>query len=176
LSLSSLDFSKKMIIFRSETSSQKEVIQMASWGIFNELDNLRREIDDAFRGAGVARPLATTFLSPTSPRSFPLVNLSEDEGQICLDALLPGIDPNELQLSLLRETITITGARKSSVDIRGGLLHRNELGSGKFSRTVDLPAEIDPDRTSAEYRDGVLRITMAKSEHAKPRKVEVKLA
>ena len=149
---------------------------MASWGFFNELDNLRREIDEAFRGAGVARPLATTFLSPASARRFPLVNLSEDEGQLCLDALLPGVDPNELQLSLLRETITITGARKSPVELRGGLTHRNELGYGKFSRTVDLPSEIDPDRTSAEYRDGVLRITMAKSEQAKPRKIEVKLA
>lgn len=148
---------------------------MASWGFFNELDSLRREIDEAFRGAGVARPLATTFLSPASARRFPLVNLSEDEGQICLDALLPGIDPKELQLSLLRETITITGARKSPAEVRGSIMHRNELGSGKFSRTVDLPSEIDPDRTSAEYRDGVLRITMAKSEHAKPRRIEVKL-
>jgi len=149
---------------------------MASWGFFDELNSLRREVDDAFRVAGVARPLATTFLAPSSTRRFPLVNLSEDEGQICLDALLPGIDPRELQLSLLRETITITGARKSPAEVTGGLVHRNELGSGKFSRTVDLPTEIDPDRTTAEYRDGVLRILMAKSEHAKPKKIEVKVA
>ena len=149
---------------------------MASWGFLDELNSLRREIDDAFRVAGVTRPLATTFLAPSSTRRFPLINLSEDEGQICLDALLPGVDPKELQLSLLRETITITGARKSPAEIRGGIMHRNELGSGKFSRTIDLPSEIDPDRTSAEYRDGVLRITMAKSEHAKPRKIEVKLS
>ena len=149
---------------------------MASWGFFDELNSLRREIDDAFRVAGVARPMATTFLAPSSTRRFPLINLSEDDGQICLDALLPGIDPKELQLSLLRETITITGARKSPGELKGGLVHRNELGSGKFSRTVDLPTEIDPDRTTAEYRDGVLRILMAKSEHAKPRKIEVKVA
>ena len=149
---------------------------MASWGIFDELNSLRREVDDAFRVAGVARPLATTFLAPQSTRRFPLINLSEDEGQICLDSLLPGIDPKELQLSLLRETITITGVRKSPTELKSGLVHRNELGSGKFSRTVDLPSEIDPDRTTAEYRDGVLRILMAKSEHAKPRKIEVKIA
>jgi len=149
---------------------------MASWGFFDELNCLRREMEDAFRVAGVVRPMSTTFLAPSSARRFPLVNLSEDEGQICLDALLPGIDPKELQLSLLRETITITGARKSAAELRGGLVHRDELGSGKFSRTVDLPSEIDPDRTSAEFRDGVLRITMAKSEHAKPRKIEVKVS
>jgi HSP20 family protein len=149
---------------------------MASRGFFDELNSLRREIDDAFRVAGVPRPVATTFLAPHSARRFPLINLSEDEGQICLDALLPGIDPKELQLSLLRETITITGARQSPAERTGVLVHRNELGSGKFSRTVDLPSEIDPDRTSAEYRDGVLRILMAKSEHSKPRKIEVKVA
>jgi HSP20 family protein len=149
---------------------------MASRGFFDELNSLRREIDDAFRVAGVARPLATTFLAPYSTRRFPLISLSEDEEQICLDALLPGIDPKELQLSLLRETITITGARKSPIEQSGGLVHRNELGSGKFSRTVDLPSEIDPDRTTAEYHDGVLRILMAKSEHAKPRKIDVKVA
>ena len=77
---------------------------------------------------------------------------------------------------MLRETLTITGARKSPAELKGAILHRDELGSGKFTRTVDLPCEIDPDRTSAEYRDGVLRITMAKSEHAKPKRIEVKLA
>ena len=147
---------------------------MASWSVFNELDNLRREIDEAFRGVGDTRPPATTFLSPTSARRFPLLSLSEDEGRVYLDALLPGIDPKELQLSLLRGTITISGARKAPVQ-GNGLLHRSELGFGSFSRTVDLPAEIDPDRTTAEYRDGVMRITMAKSEHAKPRKIEIQL-
>lgn len=147
---------------------------MASWTVFNELDILRREIEEAFRGAGVARPQAASFLSPTSARRFPLLNLSEDDGQVYLDALLPGIDPKELQLSLLRGTITISGERRPPAE-RGGLMHRNELGFGKFSRTVDLPAEIDPDRTTADYKDGVMRITMAKSEDAKPRKIDVQL-
>jgi HSP20 family protein len=147
---------------------------MATWSVFSELDNLRREMDEAFRGAGVPRPLATTFLSPTSARRFPLLNLSEDEGQVYLDALLPGIDPAQLQLSLLRGTLTVSGERKAPAET-GGVTHRSELGFGRFSRTVDLPAEIDPEKTTAEYKDGVLRIAMAKSEHAKPRKIEIQL-
>ncbi len=148
---------------------------MTSWGIFNELDNLRREMDEAFRGAGVARPLATTFLSPTSTRRFPLLNMSEDEGHLYLDALLPGIEPEHLQLSLLHQTVTVSGERDPLAET-SGLLHRSELGFGKFSRSVDLPTEIDPDRTSADYQDGVLRITMPKSERAKPRKIEIQIA
>ena len=147
---------------------------MASWSVFNELDNLRKEMDEAFRGVGLARPQGATFLSPTSTRRFPLLNLSEDEGQVYLDALLPGVDAKAVQLSLLRGTVTIAGERSAPPE-GGGVMHRSELGFGKFSRTVDLPSEIDPDRTFAEYRDGVLRITMSKSERAKPRKIEVRL-
>lgn len=147
---------------------------MASWSIFNELDNLRREIDEAFRGVGVARPLATNFLSPTSARRFPLLNLSEDEDRLYIDALLPGVDPKELQLSVLRGTLTISGERKAPG--QKGLLHRSELGYGRFARTIDLPADINADRTTAEYKDGVMRITMTKSEHAKPRKIEIQQA
>jgi HSP20 family protein len=144
---------------------------MASWSVFNELDNLRREIDEAFRGAGVSRPLATGFLSPSSVRRFPLLNLSEDEERLYIDALLPGVDPKELQLSLLRGALTISGERKAPAE--KGLLHRSELGFGKFSRSIDLPADINPDKTTAEYKDGVMRITMSKSEYAKPRKIEI---
>jgi HSP20 family protein len=144
---------------------------MASWSVFNELDNLRREIDEAFRGAGVSRPLATGFLSPSSVRRFPLLNLSEDEERLYIDALLPGVDPKELQLSLLRGALTISGERKAPTE--KGLLHRSELGFGKFSRSIDLPADINPDKTTAEYKDGVMRITMSKSEYAKPRKIEI---
>ena len=147
---------------------------MTSWFVFNELDNLRKEMDEAFRVAGVARPQASTFLSPTSARRFPLLNLSEDEGQIYLEALVPGVDPKQLQLNLLRQTLTVSGERQPQAE-NGGFLHRSELGFGKFSRSVELPAEIDPERTTAEYRDGVMRITMAKSERAKPRKIELRI-
>jgi HSP20 family protein len=145
---------------------------MASWSVFNELDNLRREIDEAFRGVGMARPLATAaFLSPTSARRFPLLNLSEDEEKVYIDAMVPGVDPRELQLSVLRGTLTISGERKAPTE--KGILHRSELGYGKFTRSIDIPADINPDNTTAEYRDGVMRITMAKSEHARPRKIEI---
>ena len=67
---------------------------MANWDVFRELDNLRREIDEAFRGVGIYRPLASTFLSPVATSRFPLVNFSEDEGHVYVDALVPGVDPS----------------------------------------------------------------------------------
>jgi HSP20 family protein len=149
---------------------------MASWDVFRELDNLRREIDEAFRGAGFSRPFATTFLSPLTTRRFPLVNFSEDEGHVYVDALVPGVDPKDTDLTVLRNTITISGERKPFVEQKGQIMHRSELGSGKFSRTLELPVDIDPDKTSAECRDGILRITLAKAAHARPKKIEINLS
>ncbi|MBT0664190.1 Hsp20/alpha crystallin family protein [Geobacter pelophilus] len=149
---------------------------MASWDVFRELDNLRREIDEAFRGAGLNRPFGTAVLSPATARRFPLVNFSEDEGHIYVEALVPGVDPKEIDLSVLRNTVTISGERKPFVEQQGQIVHRSELGSGKFSRTLELPADIDPNNISAECRDGIMTVTMAKAEHAKPKKIDIRPA
>lgn len=149
---------------------------MATWDVFKELDNLRREIDEAFRGAGYNRPFGQTFLSPVATRRFPLVNFSEDEGHVYIEALVPGVDPNDVDLSVLRNTVTISGERKPFVEKEGQIVHRSELGSGTFSRTLELPVEIDPEKITALCKDGILQITLAKAEHAKPKKIDIRLS
>jgi len=149
---------------------------MATWDVFKELDNLRREIDEAFRGAGIGRPFGPTFLSPVATRRFPLVNFNEDEGHVYIDALVPGVDPKEIDLSVLRNTVTISGERKPFVEEQGQIVHRAELGSGKFSRTMEVPVDIDPNKVSAQCRDGIMHITLAKAEHAKPKKIDIELS
>ena len=149
---------------------------MATWDVFRELDNLRREIDEAIRGAGHSRPHGPTFLSPVTTRRFPLVNFSEDEGHVYIEALLPGVDPKDIDLSVLRNTVTISGERKPYVEKEGQIVHRTELGSGKFSRTLELPVDIDPNKISAQCKDGIMQISLAKAEHAKPKKIEIKLS
>lgn len=148
---------------------------MATWDVFNELNNLRREIDEAFRGVGGNRPFGQSFLSPTVPR-FPMVNCSEDQEHVYIQALVPGVDPKDLDLSVLRNTVTINGERKAFEPRQGQIVHRTELGSGKFSRTVELPVDIDANRVSAQCKDGIMQITLAKAEHAKPRKVEISVS
>jgi HSP20 family protein len=110
-----------------------------------------------------------------SSRRFPLVNMSEDETHVYVDALMPGVDPNEAEVSLLRNTITLSGERKAPGEEKGQIIHRSELGFGKFSRTVEIPVDIDPNKVSAKYRDGIMRITLGKPETAKPKKIDIKL-
>jgi HSP20 family protein len=137
---------------------------------------LRREINEAFRGEGYSRPSGQTFVAPTTTRRFPLVNFSEDEGHIYIESLVPGVEPKDIDLSVLRNTLTISGERKPFVEKEGQIVHRAELGSGKFSRTIGLPVDIDPDNIHAQCKDGIMQITLAKAEHAKPKKIEIKIS
>lgn len=147
---------------------------MANWDMFRELDNLKRDIDEAFIGAGLGRPFGASFRAPAATRRFPLVNLSEDDNTVYVDALMPGLDAKNIDLSVVRNSIMISGERKPFEEKEGQVVHRLEIGSGKFSRTVELPVEINPDKIKAECRNGIMHISLGKSEHAIPRKIEIK--
>jgi HSP20 family protein len=149
---------------------------MASWDMFRELDSLKREIDEAFIGAGFGRPFGSSFLAPVTTRRFPLVNFSEDDSTLYVDALVPGVDAKNIDLSVVRNSITISGERKPFAEQEGQHVHRSELGFGKFSRTVELPVDINPDKIKAECKNGVMQISLGKAEHAIPRKIEIKPA
>lgn len=148
---------------------------MANWDLFRELDNLRHEIDETFRGAGLGRILMPSFLSGTGIRRFPLVNLSEDESAIHVEALIPGVDPKSLEMSVLRNTLTLAGERKPlNMNDNAHVWHRNERGVGTFSRTLELPVEIEIDKVTATSSDGILHVTLPKAEAAKPKKIAIK--
>lgn len=146
---------------------------MANWDMFRELDNLRKEIDEAFRSIGTGRAVIPHFLAGGQSRRFPLVNISEDVGEVRVEAMLPGVNPADLEISVLRNTLTVAGERKAPDVARNQVWHRNERGYGKFSRTIELPAEVDSSKVTAECRDGLLTVTLAKAESAKPRKIAV---
>ena len=93
-----------------------------------------------------------------------------------IEALVPGVEPKDIDLSVVRNTVTISGERKPFAEKEGQIVHRSELGSGKFSRTLELPTEVNPDKVSAVCKDGIMQVTLAKAEHAKPKKIEIKLS
>lgn len=149
---------------------------MASWDVFRELDSLRREMDEAFRGVGLGRVLTPQFLTAGGTRRFPLVNIREDAEVILVEALVPGVDPKSMEISVLRNTLTLSGERKPLDVAKQHVWHRNERGVGKFSRTIELPAEIDTSKVAAQSRDGVLMITLPKAQVAVPKKIAVAIS
>ncbi|WP_303720847.1 Hsp20/alpha crystallin family protein [Malonomonas rubra] len=141
---------------------------MAGLDLFQEMDMLRREIDQVFRGIG----RGTSFLPGIGAGEYPRMNLSEDEKNYYVEALVPGIDPKDLDLNLMRGTLTLSGERKED-EGNGRTWHRHERGAGKFMRTIELPDSIDSTKVDAEYRNGVLLITLPKPQSQQPKKITV---
>lgn len=140
----------------------------------DEFNVLRREIDRAFEAARGASPLRNAFLPGRSPRSYPQINVSEDADNVYVEALAPGLDPDKIEVTVIRNQMTISGekealAEKSASD----KVHRAERAGGRFVRNFALPAEIDEARVTAEYRAGILRLVLPKAESAKPKKIAV---
>jgi HSP20 family protein len=90
-------------------------------------------------------------------------------------AFAPGVDPAAVEINLDRGVLTIDGERKATLPARDekSTLHLNERFEGRFRRVVSLPDDIDPNAVSANYRDGVLHVSVKRRESAQPRRIEV---
>jgi HSP20 family protein len=102
------------------------------------------------------------------------VNLYETADGYVLTAELPGLEPKDVDLSIEGNRVTLRGERKIAVpDDKQTSLHRRERQSGIFRRTVELPAQADPDKAQALYRNGVLWLRIPKAAEAQPRRITV---
>lgn len=104
---------------------------------------------------------------------YPGINLWEDGDHAYVEAELPGLGMEDLEIYVTGNELTISGERRIAAP-EGASDQRRERASGRFTRTLTLPWEIDADRVEAALRDGVLTVTLPKCESCKPRKVEVK--
>ncbi len=104
---------------------------------------------------------------------FPPVNIFDTGDGVAVIAEIPGIDPKEISVSGQGHTLTITGQRRreSSTEARG--YHRRERAFGEFSRSVQLPEQLDLDKAAASYEAGMLTVKVPKAEAAKPRQIAV---
>lgn len=152
---------------------------MPLWESFSGLDALRREIDKTFEEFWSDRwPRAgrVAFLPGRAARQYPLVNLSEDEGHLYVEALAPGVDPKSLDLSVAQGTLTIKGEKPGLAQVSAEAYHRNERAAGRFVRAIELPTDVDAAKVQADYRYGLLLVTLPKSEKAKPKQIPVSVA
>lgn len=129
------------------------------------IERVRREMDRLLEGL--------TSQAPRSAGVFPLVNLTESKDNFYLRAELPGISSSELEIQATANSVSISGERKIPAETEARY-HRRERESGRFSRVVSLPREINPDQVEAGLVDGVLTVTLPKAEIAKPRQISVK--
>ena len=106
---------------------------------------------------------------------LPALDLSETEDKVLVKVELPGIDPKDIEVTVLGELLTIKGERKQEKEEKEEDYHRVERVYGSFCRTLRLPTTAEPDKVSASYKDGILKLTIPKKEEAKAKKIEVKV-
>jgi len=135
-------------------------------GVFGEVDRVQQEFARLFgRLNGFTGEAAA---------AVPPVNVWEDEHALYAEADLPGLDPATLDVFVTEgNQLTVQGERKAP-EIAGATWVRQERPVGTFARVLGLPALVDADKVEAKYEHGVLRVTLPKSEAAKPRKIAVK--
>jgi HSP20 family protein len=131
------------------------------------LQRLNRILDEAF--AGLAFPessvVTSTLFSPT--------DVSEDEKALQITMELPGVDPDNVRLSLENNVLTIRGEKRQEFDENNERIHRSERVYGVFERTFVLPNTVDPDSIEARFENGVLIVRIPKAERARPREIRV---
>ena len=135
-------------------------------GPWSGFDDLRREMDAVFNrfagGAGDARRGV-----------FPAVNLYETADAYMLTAELPGVDPEDIEISLEGSTVTLRGERKIDYGSEAGAVHRRERQSGAFRRAFELPADVEGEKVEAVHRNGVLMLRLPKTPERQPRRISI---
>jgi len=142
--------------------------------LFKEMQQVQKELDQVFGDFSLPRRFASPFLPGFGHNVYPQVNLSEDQDNLYVEALVPGMNKEDLDITVLRGTLTLTGERKEDSN-NNRTWHRRERSFGKFLRTIELPAEIDGERVKAEYQNGILLVTLPKIAAARPKKIDVSI-
>lgn len=112
--------------------------------------------------------------SPPGTGVFPPVNLSEDNDRYYVRAELPGVMPEDIEISMEGETMTLSGEKKWTEAGENAHFHRREREAGRFRRIVTLPSRINPDGVDASFQNGVLTVTLAKAPEVKPKQIKVR--
>jgi len=155
--------------------------------LFSELDRLQGVLSQ------MRRPAGWSSIRALSGATFPVINVGSTPEAVEVMALAPGVDPQGLQITVDRGLLVIAGERKGALPGSNGQangrgnghgdgqgssapdvnVYAQERFSGSFRRVLSLPEDVDPSKVEANYRDGVLRISVGRRESSRPRRIEV---
>jgi HSP20 family protein len=142
---------------------------LSKWEPFRDLVSLRTDMDRLFN----------TFFGglPEEREGFwsPVLDIEENNGNLMVKAEIPGMTKDDIKVTVCDNILSITGERKQEEETKKKAFHRIERCYGKFSRVITLPTEVESDKIKATYKDGILNITLPKSESAKPKQIDVEV-
>jgi HSP20 family protein len=146
--------------------------EVATWPGFGQLTSLRDEIDRLFE-----TPLAElTHGSQLLSGWTPALDMYEDKDNVYVRAELPGMKKEEIDVSLHNGALSVSGERKQESKFENAEVYRAERFIGRFQRSITLPTPVAADKVKAQYKDGILTVTLPKTEEAKPKHINVNIS
>jgi len=103
----------------------------------------------------------------------PSVDVAETDEDIVVTAELPGVKQDDVEISVVDDVLTIKGEKKEEKEVKEKNYHRIERSYGSFQRSLSLPVGVQSDKAKATYKDGVLKVTIPKSEEARPKQIKI---
>ena len=144
-------------------------MNLISYDPFRQLRSLQDEMNRVFAGVDASA-------EPGISRSswHPSVDIFENKDSIVLEAELPGLSPENVDISIDNNVLTLHGERKFEKKDEGDNFHRVERSYGSFTRSFTLPPTVSSENVDANFENGVLRVQLSKKEEARPRRIEIK--
>jgi HSP20 family protein len=147
------------------------VMLIKSGSVSGELVRMKREMER------ILDRISKESSSSTKKREWsPSLDLVETKDSLVAELEVPGINPDDINISVNPDLLTVTGEKTQRREEQEKNYHIMERAHGRFSRPIPLPTAVNPDQVEARYTDGILRITMEKSQASKSKKIEVKKA
>jgi HSP20 family protein len=128
---------------------------------FARLRDLQREVNSIFNSY------------ERNAEVFPAVNIYSNSDELIFTAELPGVEPDDIDISVVQGQLTISGEKKNITGSEDDKCHRQERFNGKFSRSFRLPFDVNNEKVTAKYQNGILKITLPRLEETKPKKIKV---
>jgi HSP20 family protein len=146
--------------------------ELSTWPGFGRLTDIRDEIDRLFESPLAEWARTSNLLSGWTPA----LDLYEDKDNLFVKMELPGMKREDIDVSLHEGSLSISGERKSEQKHEDADVYRAERFFGRFQRTVALPTPVAADKAKAQYKDGILTVTLPKTEEAKPKQIDVNVS
>lgn len=144
-------------------------MSITRWEPWNELMSLRDAMDRLFEESFI-RP--GRLLGAPDGGSVP-VDMFQEDGKLVLKAPLPGVKPDDIEITVVGDTLTIKGETKEETEVKEENVIRRERRFGSFSRSVTLPTPVDTSKANATFENGVLTLTLPVAEEAKPKAIKI---
>src|SRR5213593_1956132 len=144
------------------------------WDPFRELDELQSRLSTLFGRAPIRKNGAKDEALAVAEWA-PLVDIVEHDTEYLIKAELPEVKKDDVKVTVQEDVLTITGERTLEKEEKGKKYHRVERAYGRFARSFTLPEDADGNKVAAEFKDGVLKVHLPKSERAQIKSIEVKI-